>query len=70
MKDILTIAFLAFLVVSASSALVLADEDEGDDNEQEGQNEGNEKENRMPGFEAALAFAGSLGAARLLRKAG
>jgi hypothetical protein len=70
MRNILTIAFLAFLVVFASSALVQADEDEGDDKEQEGQNEGNEKENRMPGFEAALAFACSLGAARLLHKTG
>ncbi len=61
-------AFLALLVFSASSALVLADEDEGDDNERKEQKEGNEQENRMPGFEAVLAFACSLGAARLLRK--
>ncbi len=68
MRKILAITFLAFLVFSASSALVLADEDEGDDNEGEEQTEGNEQENRTPGFEVALAFACSLGAARLLSK--
>ncbi len=68
MKSILAIAILAFLVLSASPTLVLADESEGDDNEKEEQNEGNEQENSMPGFEVALAFACSLGAARLLRK--
>ncbi len=69
MRIILTIAILAFLVVFASSAPVLADDDESDDKEQEGQNEDNEKENRLPGFEVALAFACCLGATRLLRKA-
>ena len=71
MRNILMIAFLAFLVFSSSSALVLADEDEGDESEQEGQDEtdeDSENENRMPGFEAALAFACSLVAARLLGK--
>jgi hypothetical protein len=68
MKNILEIAILAFLVLSASSSFAFADEDEGDDNEGEEQTDGNEQENRMPGFEVALAFACSLGAARLLRK--
>ena len=73
MRNILTIAFLAILVFSSSSTLVLADEDESDESEQEGQdedgvNEDSENENRMPGFEAALAFACSLVAARLLGK--
>jgi|WetSurMetagenome_2_1015567.scaffolds.fasta_scaffold889662_2 hypothetical protein len=70
MRSVLAIEFLVFLVFSASSSLVLADEDEGDDNEKKGQNEGNEQENRMPGFEASLALACSLGAARLLHKVG
>ncbi len=68
MKNILGIAILAFLVLSATSLLALADEDEGNDNEKEEQNEGNEQENRTLGFEVALAFACSFGAARLLRK--
>lgn len=59
---------MAFLVFFASSSLALADENEGDDNEQEEQSERNEQENHMPGFEVAFAFASSLGAARLLRK--
>jgi hypothetical protein len=70
MRKVMVMALLAFLLFTASPLIVFADEDEGDDNEKEGQNEGNEKENRMPGFEAALAFACSLGAARLLCKAG
>jgi hypothetical protein len=55
------------MMLTASSALVLADEDE--DGENEGQNEDEENENQVPGFEAVLAFACSLAAARLLGKA-
>lgn len=67
MKNLLTIGFLALLMLTASSTLVLADEEEN--GESEGQDEGGENENQMPGFEAGLAFACSLAAARLLRKA-
>jgi hypothetical protein len=67
MKNLLVIAFLALMMLTASSALVLADEDE--DGENEGQNEDEENENQVPGFEAVLAFACSLAAARLLGKA-
>jgi hypothetical protein len=67
MKNLIVIAFLAFLMLTTSSVLVLADDDEN--KESEGQNENEESENKMPGFEVALAFACSLTAARLLRKA-
>ena len=38
------------------------------DKEQEGLEEETEKENRLPGFEIALAIASFLAAARLLRR--
>ncbi len=67
MKKALVIMFLALLAFMDSSMLVCADEDEG--SEENDQNEGNENENKLPGFEFALAIIGALGASRLLRKA-
>jgi hypothetical protein len=68
MKTVIAIAFLAFFIFTASSPLAFADDEADDDNEQERQEEGSENENRLPGFEIALAIASSLGAARLLRR--
>ncbi len=67
MRKVIAIAFLAFVMFTASSILAFADDEADDEKEQEGQNE--ENENRIPGFEAALAIACSLGASRLLRMA-
>ncbi len=69
MRKLLTMAFLALLMLTASSVLVLADDDENEEAESEGQNENEKTENQAPGFEAVLAFACSLVAARFLGKA-
>jgi len=69
MKRVMAITFLAFLMLTGSSMLVYADEGESNGNEKEEGNEGEENENQMPGFEAALALACFLGVARSLRNA-
>ncbi len=66
MRKAIAVAFLAFLVFTAVSHFAFADDDEAkDDNEREG----NENENRMPGFEVALAIACSFVATKLHRRA-
>jgi hypothetical protein len=69
MKRFMAIALLALLMLPISSMTVYADEGESNGDEKEDGNEADEKENQLPGFEAVIAIACFLGAARSLGKA-
>ncbi|MDD4447626.1 MAG: hypothetical protein PHN61_08110 [Methanothrix sp.] len=71
MKKTLTILLAAIFMIMACAVPVYADDDEGNEADEkeagEGGSDDDENENRVPGFEFALAGGAAIAAARLLR---
>jgi hypothetical protein len=64
MKCFMTVLLAAFIMLLATAAPVVADEDEGNE---ANENEADSEEESAPGFEVAFAGVASLAVARLLK---